>query len=373
MSERFRRAEANSFFGAFIYDRVIPAQHFLRRLRQLIDWEDITKGFVDAYKGGAEYGPPPYPPSVIVRMLVLSRLYNLSERQTEETVNFNMAAKFFVGLEVDQAAPDHSTLSVFKRRLSENWRTAEAFEELFKQVVRLARAKGIRFGQLQVVDSTHSVANVDVSEDDRRRKEGKGPRDPDARWGAKGKVQVRRPDGEGEMRTKYFYGYKQHISLNAATGIVTAAVHTSGEAADGKQLAELVRKDEEVGVEAEVYVGDRGYDDGDNHEMLEAKGKKSALRLNKYRTQKKDRNKEKWVKMVGSAAYELGQKERYKVEQKIAEGKRYHGLGRCQYIGKVRYAIQGYLTLIALNIKRMVKLLTGTTFRGGRERALALR
>jgi IS5 family transposase len=373
MTERFRRTDANSFFGPFIYDRVIPADHFLRRLRDLIDWEAITEGFVDAYKGGAEYGPPPYPPSVIVRMLVLSRLYNLSERQTEETVNFNMAAKFFVGLEVDQAAPDHSTLSVFKRRLSENWQTAGAFEELFKQTVRLARAKGIKFGQLQVVDSTHSVANVDVSEDEKRQKRGKGPRDPEARWGAKGKVRVKRADGEVETRTKYFYGYKQHISLNAQTGIVTSAVHMSGAAADGKQLEELVRKDEEVGVEAEIYAGDKGYDDGDNHEMLESKGKKSALRLNRYRTQKKDKNKEKWVKMVASAEYELGQKERYKVEQKIAEGKRYHGLGRCQYVGKVRYAIQGFLTLIVLNAKRLVKLLTGTTFRGGRQRALALR
>lgn len=373
MTERFRQTDVNSFFGSFIYDRVIPANHFLRRLREIIDWEAVTTGFVDAYKGGAEYGPPPYPPSVIVRMLVLSRLYNLSERQTEETVNFNLAAKFFVGLEVDQPAPDHSTLSVFKRRLTENWRTAKAFEGLFEQIVRLARAKGIKFGQLQVVDSTHSVADVDVSEDEKRQKEGKEPRDSDARWGAKGKVRVQRADGEVEVRTKYFYGHKQHISLNAETGIVTSAVHTSGEAPDGKQLEELVRKDEEVGVEAQVYAGDKGYDDGDNHEMLESRGKKSALRLNRYRTHKKDRNKEKWVRMAGSAEYQLGQRERYKVEQKIAEGKRYHGMGRCRYIGLVRYAIQGYLTLMVLNLKRIVKLLTGETFRGGKQSALALR
>jgi hypothetical protein len=37
---------------------------------------------------------------------------------------------------------------------------------------------------------------------------------------------------------------------------------------DGQQFPKLVKKDEEVGVEAEVYAGDKGYDDGENHELL---------------------------------------------------------------------------------------------------------
>ncbi len=42
----------------------------------------------------------------------------------------------------------------------------------------------------------------------------------------------------------------------------------------------------------------------------------------------------------------------------------YHGLGRCRYVGRMRYLIQAYLTPIVLNLKRMVRVLTGASFKG---------
>ncbi|HUT15018.1 MAG TPA: transposase, partial [Anaerolineae bacterium] len=68
--------------------------------------------------------------------------------------------------------------------------------------------------------------------------------------------------------------------------------------------------------------------------------------------------------------YKRGQKERYKIERKFGEAKQGHGLGRCRYVGLVRYAIQGFLTAIALNLKRLVMLLTAVPFKG-RARILA--
>jgi IS5 family transposase len=59
-----------------------------------------------------------------------------------------------------------------------------------------------------------------------------------------------------------------------------------------------------------------------------------------------------------------GQKERYKVERKFGEAKWGHGLRRCRYVGLVKYAFQAILTAMALNLKRMVKLLTGIPFKG---------
>jgi hypothetical protein len=118
---------------------------------------------------------------------------------------------------------------------------------------------------------------------------------------------------------------------------------------------------------AKVYSGDKGYDDGDNHAYLEHTGRGSALALNSYRTQKKDGNKQKWLELRESEAYRGGLRERYKVEQKIAEGRR-HGSKRCRYLGLVRYGIQGFLTVIVLNAKRLLKLLTATHD----ERVLAL-
>ena len=54
-----------------------------------------------------------------------------------------------------------------------------------------------------------------------------------------------------------------------------------------------------------------------------------------------------------------GLNERYKIERKFGECKQRHGLGRCRYRGLDRFEIQTLLTAMALNLKRMVKLLYG--------------
>jgi len=171
---------------------------------------------------------------------------------------------------------------------------------------------------------------------------------------------------EGGRKVKkphYFYGYKQHASLDADNGLITAVFHTPGNAPDGKCLGILVERDEEVGVEAEVYTADKGYDDGENHLFLWDKGLKSAISLRGYGTGKKDKNKEIWYELKADPNYRKGLRERYKVEQKFGEGKRWHALGRCRYLGLARFAIQGFLTAMALNLKRLVKLLFGVSFR----------
>jgi IS5 family transposase len=56
-------------------------------------------------------------------------------------------------------------------------------------------------------------------------------------------------------------------------------------------------------------------------------------------------------------------KERYKIERKFGEAKQGHGLGRCRYVGMLGFAVQVFMTAIMLNLKRMVKLLTGVGFK----------
>ncbi len=87
------------------------------------------------------------------------------------------------------------------------------------------------------------------------------------------------------------------------------------------------------------------------------------LRLKRTRTDKKDANKEVWLELKQTPEYEMGLKERYKIERKFGEAKRWHGFGRCRYLGLARYGIQAFLTVLALNLKRIVQLLKGVFFR----------
>ena len=367
--QRFKPNRSDSFFGEFVYEQVVPKDHFLVKLKEMVPWQRFTDKLVKYYKGKARLGRPPYDPVVVLKMLLLSYLYNVSERQVEDHCNFFLPAKYFLGLGVDERVPDHTTLTAFKKRIVENGNLGP-FVELLHEVIALAIDKGIKFGELQIVDSTHSIADVNVRKDKKRRGRGQGGRDRLAKWGVKSSRKVRDEDGRERVVKRQFYGYKMHASLNAETGLITSIVHTPGNAYDGHELRRLVERDLAQNLPVHIVAADRGYDDGDNHYWLQENGIHSAICLNRYRTEKKDENKRVWLELKATEEYKRGQKDRYKIERKFGEAKQGHGLGRCRYVGLVRYVIQGILTVMALNLKRLVLLLSGVTFKG-RARVLA--
>jgi len=63
----------------------------------------------------------------------------------------------------------------------------DEMEQVRADIVQTALQKGIRFGSIHLADSTHSTADVNPAKESQQEKKGKGPIDPDAQWGAKGK------------------------------------------------------------------------------------------------------------------------------------------------------------------------------------------
>lgn len=359
---RFVETGSGSFFGDYLYEQVVPAQHFLRQLKQMIEWEWFTRKLLKLYKGGGVVGRPPFDPALVLKVELIAYLYNLTERQVEVYVNENLPAKYFVGLAVDEKAPDHSTLTVFRERLIKRGKL-KVFEEMLAEIVQIALQKGIEFGSIQIVDSVHSIANVNTDKDKKRQDKGDGPRDPDARWGVKHKRKVKNEEGKEEEQVQYFYGYKAHVSLNATNHLITSLECTSGEVYDGHHFTSLVDHDLEQKLPVETYTADKAYDDGENHYNLEVRGLHSAICLKKTRTEKKDDNKQVWLDLRKTPQYQHGLKERYKVERKFGEAKQGHGFGRCRYLGRMGFAVQSFFTAIMLNLKRMVRLLAGVGFK----------
>ena len=361
--ERCKETTIDSFCGNFLYEQKVSRAHFLRKLNEVIDWNRFTNKLLQYYKGKGKKGQAPYNPTMILKMLLLSYLYSVSERQIELLANDSLSVACFLGLGADEKAPDHSTLTLFKNRLLEN-RGARAYEELLDEIIRIAKERGVSFGKLQIVDTVHVVADVNLEKDKAKEKEGKAPRDRDATWGVKGEKVVVGKDGKREKKADYFYGYKDQVSLNAEAEIITSVKPGYGDEYDGRWLTYLVERDLKKGIEVETVAADRGYDDGENHYFLEQKGINSAIRLKNSRTQKKDANKRGWIELKESREYQEGLRQRYKIERKFGEMKKWHGFGRCRYIGLARHAIQLFLTSMAVNLKRMVKLLTGVSLKG---------
>lgn len=80
-----------------------------------------------------------------------------------------------------------------------------------------------------------------------------------------------------------FFGYKTHIAMTPER-IITAAIVTSGEKHDGKQLQKLVEKTEANGIEVEAIIGDGAYSEKKNIEYCEKNNIKLASKLSKFVT-----------------------------------------------------------------------------------------
>ncbi len=76
-----------------------------------------------------------------------------------------------------------------------------------------------------------------------------------------------------------FFGYKSHLAMSEER-LITAAVITTGEKSDGKELITLIEKSREAGIDVNEVIGDIAYSEKKNLEYT--KENKIALisRLN---------------------------------------------------------------------------------------------
>ena len=54
--KRYVKTDSNSFYGEYLYDQIVPQDHFLRKLRQLVEWNRFTRKLIKLYKGEGVVG-----------------------------------------------------------------------------------------------------------------------------------------------------------------------------------------------------------------------------------------------------------------------------------------------------------------------------
>jgi len=101
---RCKETSVNSFFGNFLYDQKVSKNHFLRKLNEVIDWDRFTRKLLGYYQGKGEIGQAPYNPAIILKMLLLSYLWNVSERMVEILANDSLSMGLFLGLGANEKA-----------------------------------------------------------------------------------------------------------------------------------------------------------------------------------------------------------------------------------------------------------------------------
>ena len=151
------KSPQESFFGSYLYDRIVPVDHLLRKINQVVDFSFAGQILNDRYH--PHIGRQAEAPEFMLRLCLLQYIYGDSDRQVVENARLNLAYKYFLGLAVDAEAPDYTTISYFRaQRLGE-----EKFQLVLDQIVRQCIDKGIVKGNRQIIDSTHIRANITLS------------------------------------------------------------------------------------------------------------------------------------------------------------------------------------------------------------------
>ena len=169
-----------------------------------MDWQPIEKALQTMYP--ATTGRPPYAPVVLFKMSLLQHC----DPQCEQLVSDRLNWRRFVGLSLQDAVPDETTLVRFRQRLREH----ELHENLLGLVNRQLQTKGLILKTCTLVDATLLQAA--------RRAPAKADKtggDGDAGYTAK----------QGQPH----YGYKAHVAVGENHTLIrqvtltTANVHDS--------------------------------------------------------------------------------------------------------------------------------------------------
>ena len=135
---------------------LMPQGHFLRKLEAALDLSFVYEETAPLYS--KKYGRPAIDPVVIVKYLLVGFLYGIpSERQIERRVQTDIALRWYLGLDLFDRVPDHSTVSQLRRR-KPSFR--KVFRRLFEEVVGQCVEKGLVSGRVIGTDSTHIRANA---------------------------------------------------------------------------------------------------------------------------------------------------------------------------------------------------------------------
>ena len=332
----------NSMFGAYSYDPIVERNqdHLLVKMNRLIDWSFVEEEVADCY---SEKGQKAIHPARIFKLLVAQALYNLSEREVCEQADCNIIFRYFVGLGLNDEIPHWTDLGKFKQRIG-----VENFERLFYRVLDEAERLGLAISNKRTADSTDIKANVDLKKCAKNKKNNN-----DHSW-----IDRNTTDKDADMgrksKDKSWYGYKNNINKDAESAIVTAVITTQASETDESQLIPLIDKERVARGEDAIRQqgGDKGFV-GHSAEMAE----RNILDFIIPRSNmKKDR-----AKKEKNRHYIHLRKLRYKVEQKFAEAKNQHGLGKARYRGIWKVHLGCLITYMAINLKRIVNLLSFKT------------
>jgi len=139
-----------------------PGHKFYEKLNELLKEAEFDRRVetlcAPYFEADNKPGRPSIAPGVYFRMLFIGYFEGIeSERGLEWRCADSLSLRAFLGVQMNERVPDHSSLSRMRSRLE-----GEVYDEVFRLVLGIVESKGLLRGKVAGVDSTYLRADASM-------------------------------------------------------------------------------------------------------------------------------------------------------------------------------------------------------------------
>jgi len=279
---------SEKLFLSFRLSERIPKENFYRRLKETLDLDFLYARTRSYY--GIE-GQKGIDPVVFFKLMLIGYLENIcSDRKIIEQASMRMDMLYFLGYDIDESLPWHSTLSRTRQLYGK-----EVFLEVFRKVLNLCIVKGMVNGTRQAVDSAYIKSNASMdslveksllentngyfnkltyNEEDRNELS-KKPRKRNTKISNADFASTTDPDSRisKKRHQPLQLNYSGQISVDTSSHVICGAMADFADKKDSQSLSDIVEQTcqnlKSENIEVEEVLADANYSSGDALKYLE--------------------------------------------------------------------------------------------------------
>jgi IS5 family transposase len=243
----------------------------LVRLTNYMDFEFFRPSLerVFARENKSAVGRPSFDVVFMFKVLVLQRLYNISDQQLEYQINDRQSFQRFLGLHLGDVVPDYTSVWRFREQLTESGAAKRLFDEFTA-----------RLEQQGVITKTGTIVDASFVEVPRQRNSReenkiiKGGGVPDEWKSRPRKLAQKDCDVRwAKKNEELHYGYKDHDVTDAQSKLIRDFEVTPANVHDINKLGVLINEKHKGG----SVFADSAYKSAGQEERLAAMGIKSYI------------------------------------------------------------------------------------------------
>jgi len=136
-------------------EELVPQDHFYRHVERTLDLSFVRELVQETYAGG---GRPSIDPVVFFKLQLVMFFEGIrSERQLMRQVADRLSVLWYLGYDLGERLPDHSSLTRIRERYG-----VEVFRRFFDAIVEQCQQEKLVWGRELYIDSTQVNANADL-------------------------------------------------------------------------------------------------------------------------------------------------------------------------------------------------------------------